>query len=57
MERLSNMISLKANNKQWQGIEASRGGPNITHLFFADDLMLFGHATMATCSTIMRVLE
>lgn len=40
MERLSNMISVKVAKKTWKGIKPSRGGPCLTYLFFADDLML-----------------
>lgn len=44
MERLSNMIMAKVNDKGCKGVKASAQGPVITHLFFADDLLLFGKA-------------
>ncbi|XP_028080539.1 uncharacterized protein LOC114282098 [Camellia sinensis] len=56
LERLSNMISFQADHKTWKGVETSRKGPKLTHLFFADDLMLFGQAT-SNCSTIMKVMN
>lgn len=34
-----------------------RGGPSIYHLFFADDLFLFGRATEMEANCIRRVLD
>lgn len=45
MERLSNMIQDKVDSKVWCPIRISRRGPSISHLFFADDLMLFARAS------------
>lgn len=41
LEYLSNLINKVVNDKICTGIKASRNGPVISHLFFADDLMLF----------------
>lgn len=30
--------------KEWRAIKASRTGPNISHLLFADDVLLFAEA-------------
>ncbi|XP_019167321.1 PREDICTED: uncharacterized protein LOC109163057 [Ipomoea nil] len=55
IERLSHIIQSSINSGHWKGIKLSRQGPHITHLFFADDLVLFGEATeqqaleMKTC--------
>ncbi|CAL5358759.1 unnamed protein product [Camellia sinensis] len=57
MERLSNMILAKVNDKSWKGVRASVQGHAISHLFFADDLLLFGSAEERNCQTIMDVLR
>ncbi|KAL4346847.1 hypothetical protein GQ457_17G009160 [Hibiscus cannabinus] len=45
MERLSHAIGRKIDVRQWRGIRLSRSGPMISHLFFADDLVLFAEAS------------
>ena len=55
MERLFNMILAKVNDKSWKRVRASVQGPAISHLFFADDLLLFGKAVERNCQTIMDV--
>ncbi|XP_028056650.1 uncharacterized protein LOC114260679 [Camellia sinensis] len=57
MERLSNMISSNVEGGQWKGIKATRTSPPISHLFFADDLILFAKAYLSNCDTIMSVLS
>lgn len=41
----------------WAPIKISRRGPKLSHLFFADDLVLFSKATLANCETISSILE
>lgn len=53
MERLSHIILDSIDLKQWRPIRVSRGGPMISHLFFADDLLLF---VEASCNQ-MRVIK
>ena len=57
MEYLSGLILERVDEGQWEGIKASPNGPTITHLFFADDLILFANADIDNCATIMGVLE
>ena len=39
-----------------QGVSLCRGGPKITHLFFADDSLLFAKATTTACEKIQSML-
>ena len=39
------------------GYKASRGGPSISHLFFADDSLVFCRATEEECQTLMNTLR
>lgn len=57
MERLSILIDSKCGEGNWKGIKVSRDSVALTHLFFADDLILFGHANITNCKAIMEVLN
>ena len=39
-----------------QGISLCHGGPKITHLFFADDSLIFSKAIIAACNKIKEIL-
>ncbi|KAL0004819.1 hypothetical protein SO802_012380 [Lithocarpus litseifolius] len=39
------------------GVAASQRGPKISHLFFADDSIIFCRATIEECSTLEDILE
>jgi hypothetical protein len=45
MDKLSHIILQAVEEGKWRGIQAGRTGPMISHLMFADDLLLFGEAT------------
>lgn len=45
------------NDGKWKGIKLSRLGPNLTHLFFVDDMVLFGEATIERAEEMTRYLR
>ncbi|CAL1380692.1 unnamed protein product [Linum trigynum] len=44
MEHLSHRIDAVLYSGQWKHIRLTKNGPPLTHLFFADDLLLFAEA-------------
>lgn len=56
-EYLSNCINKHVLDNDWTGISTSIRGPTISHLFFADDLILFAKADMNNANVIMDTLE
>ena len=56
-EGLQALLAHAAQNKGIQGLSLSRGGPTLTHLFFADDSVLFCRANLFDCYAIQEVLH
>lgn len=56
MEVLGQRISRAVDEKEWKPLKASRSGPSISHLFFADDLLLFGTASMQQAQVMEMIL-
>ncbi|XP_065638811.1 uncharacterized protein LOC136071439 [Quercus suber] len=54
---LSALLHKAVRNKELKGVAASARRPRISHLFFADDSLIFGRATVKECSEIQRVLQ
>lgn len=57
MERLCHLIEEKIEKKNRKPINLSRGGPQLSHICFADDLILFAEASVEQIGVIRRVLE
>ncbi|CAA7024106.1 unnamed protein product [Microthlaspi erraticum] len=57
MERLCHMIERSVASKDWKPISLSRGGPKLSHICFADDLILFAEVSVAQVRVLRKVLE
>ena len=57
IEYLSHLIKLKCVDKSWNPVKTSRNRLHFSHLFFADDLVLFAHANPENCLAIREVLS
>lgn len=53
MEKLSHSIQTAVEMGHWKPIQSSHSGPHSSHLFFADDLILFSEAS-STQATVMK---
>ncbi|PKA54867.1 putative mitochondrial protein [Apostasia shenzhenica] len=56
-EGLSSLIQTIERQGSLHGVQASRSSPNISHLFFADDSLLFFRATIEEAQKIQSILE
>ena len=57
IERLAQFISLAASNGLWEPISISKRGPKLSHLCFADDLILFAKASMEQVQVVKGILD
>ncbi|XP_026445199.1 uncharacterized protein LOC113345732 [Papaver somniferum] len=57
MEFLSRLLTNAANNHVISGFKDARNAPGITHLLFADDILIFAKADMHNIAGILDVLE
>ncbi|KAB2612582.1 hypothetical protein D8674_034898 [Pyrus ussuriensis x Pyrus communis] len=55
MEKLSHLITYEVNKKRWKPVKVSSGGPGISHLFFAADLLVFTKATVTQAKIVKRM--
>ncbi|CAN1125969.1 LINE-1 reverse transcriptase homolog [Linum perenne] len=57
IDRLSHLINSVVQENRWKPIKIGRNGPLLSHLFFADDLILFGEATELQGDVVMDCLQ
>ena len=57
LERLCHQIEVAVGRKEWKPIGLSQRGPKLSHVCFADDLILFAEASVAQVRVIRKVLE
>lgn len=57
VEGLSTLIKSVVATSQMGGLAVCRNGPKLTHLFFADDSLIFCRATIEECDALQRVLQ
>ncbi|CAL1405408.1 unnamed protein product [Linum trigynum] len=57
MERLAHRIDQAVDEKLWKPITLTKDGPKLSHLFFADDLILFAEAEGGQIDVIRSCLE
>ncbi len=57
MEYLGGLIDMKCYAGEWMKVKASRGGPRFSHVFFANDLLLFAKANTKNCEVLSNVPE
>ena len=57
MEVLGALIIEKCEAKLWDPVKAAPGGIAFSHLFFADDLVLFAKADRKNCMAIKDAIE
>ena len=56
-EGFSKLLKSASQNGSIQGVAAACKGPKLTHLFFADDSMLFCRARREDCNTLVEILD
>lgn len=57
MERLTHMILDRVHKRIWKGMRAGHKGPLISHMMFADDLVLFAEATPQQVDVILECMH
>lgn len=57
MERLSVIIQSLVDKGEWKPIRISKNGPPISHLFFADDVLLFCEASVSQVQLLASTMQ
>ena len=54
---LAALLHQEAHDKVLRGVSACQKGPKISHMFFADDCLIFGWVTIKESEKILRLLK
>lgn len=57
MDKLSHLISHAVSEGSWKSLRAGSRGPWVSHLMFADDLLLFGQANAKQMQCVFDILK
>ncbi|KAK9911811.1 hypothetical protein M0R45_035700 [Rubus argutus] len=57
MEKLSHLIQTAIDVRQWKPIRSSQNGPLVSHLFFADDIILFAEASTKQANVLKNCMD
>lgn len=57
MEYLSGLIKHAVSMQKWTPIYLSKNGPSLSHLFFADDILLYAQYNDTTFHSIISILS
>ena len=57
MERLAQKIQAAVSEKKWKPVKVGRNGLDLSHLVFADDMLLFTEASVDQLTVVLDVLE
>ncbi|KAA3488944.1 Retrovirus-related Pol polyprotein LINE-1 [Gossypium australe] len=57
MEWLGHLIISEMSAGRWRPIRLSRSGPALSHMFFADDLVIFSRAEMDQALLLKKILR
>ncbi|KAG8381639.1 hypothetical protein BUALT_Bualt06G0142500 [Buddleja alternifolia] len=57
VQKLGSLIDAAVKDRVWKPVPTSRNGPQISHLMFADDLLLFGEASVRRVQSAMQILS
>lgn len=57
VEGLSSLLNREEELDQFRGLKVNNHCPSLSHLFFADDSLIFCRATKKDCETIKRILK